>query len=318
MKAIVTGSNGFIGFNLCLALERLGWDVLGIDDLSNGLKTNVVGTFTYEWTKVENRHNTRKLLREFRPDVIFHLAALPRVAFSVENPYATAEANVLGTISLLEGVVKEDLTDKTRVVCSSSSSVYGGAELLPTPEDHPCQPKSPYALEKYHGEQWCQMFASLYDLDVVSLRYFNVFGPHALFGGAYSTVLTAWLYHLNVDPSYQPFLEGDGTQTRDFCFVDNAVQANILAAARENRFAGQALNIAQGASHSLLDCRDILEQITGKQLDLDVRPPRVGDVKHTLADISRARAELGYSPTTDFEEQVSQMSAWYKSSYPLT
>ncbi len=316
MKAIVTGSNGFIGYNLCLALESQNWQVLGLDDLSNGLRTNVVDTFQYEWAKVEDRENTRKLLGEFQPDVVFHLAALPRVAYSVENPYSTAEANVMGTISLLEGIVKEGLVNKTRVVSSSSSSVYGGAEIFPTPEDLPCHPQSPYALEKYHGEQWCKMFATLYGVDVVSLRYFNVFGPHALFGGAYSTVLSAWLYHLTVDPGYQPFLEGDGTQTRDFCFVDNAVEANILAATREDQFAGQALNVAQGLSHSLLDCKELLEQITGKHLELIVKPTRVGDVKHTLADISLAKAELGYAPTTDFEDQISQMANWYETSYP--
>jgi nucleoside-diphosphate-sugar epimerase len=316
MKAIVTGSNGFIGYNLCQELKVQKWQVLGIDDLSNGRKENVVAGFRYEWAKVEDRDNTRKLMRDFQPDVIFHLAALPRVAYSVENPYATAVANVLGTISLLEGVVKAGLVGTTRVVCSSSSSVYGGADVMPTAESQPCQPQSPYALEKYHGEQWCEMFASLYGLDVVSLRYFNVFGPHALFGGAYSTVLSAWLYHLYVDPSYSPFLEGDGKQTRDFCFVDNAVQANFLAGTRQERFDGQAINVAQGSSHSLLDCKDLLEKIAGKQFELVQKPPRVGDVKHTLADISLAKSEFGYSPSVDFEEQVSRTASWYENSYP--
>jgi nucleoside-diphosphate-sugar epimerase len=316
MKAIVTGSNGFIGYNLCQELHKQRWEVLGIDDLSNGRKENVVPGFRYEWAKIEDSENTRKLVRDFQPDVIFHFAALPRVAYSVENPYATAQTNVLGTISLLEAVVKEDRVDRTRVVCSSSSSVYGGADVMPTPESHPCQPQSPYALEKYHGEQWCEMFASLYDLDVVSLRYFNVFGPHALFGGAYSTVLTAWLYHLYVDTSYHPFLEGDGTQTRDFCYVDNAVQANILAGTRKERFKGQAYNVAQGLSHSLLDCKDLLEKIAGRNFELVKKPPRIGDVKHTLADISLAQSEFGYSPSVDFEKQVSQTASWFERSYP--
>jgi UDP-glucose 4-epimerase len=118
MKALVTGSNGFIGFNLCQALKQREWQVLGLDDLSNGLPTNVVDGFEYVWARVEDRDNTRKLLRDYRPDIVFHLAALPRVAFSVENPYATAAANVMGTISLLEGVVKAGLVEKTRLVCS--------------------------------------------------------------------------------------------------------------------------------------------------------------------------------------------------------
>ncbi len=316
MKAIVTGSNGFIGYNICQELGKQNWQVLGIDDLSNGRKENVIDGFQYECARVEDIDNTRRLVREFRPDVIFHLAALPRVAFSVENPYATAVANVLGTLSVLESVVKEGLVDQTRVVSSSSSSVYGGADVMPTPESHPCQPKSPYALEKYHAEQWCETFASLYGLDVVSMRYFNVFGPHSLFGGAYSTVLSAWLYHLYVDPSYSPFLEGDGAQTRDFCFVDNVVQANFRAGTRKERFSGQAYNVAQGSSYSLLDCKDLLEELSGKELKLIQKPERVGDVRHTLADISRAVADFGYAPSVNFVDQIAEMAEWYKNSYP--
>lgn len=316
MRAIVTGSNGFIGYNLCKELRNQHWQVLGIDDLSNGLRDNVVDGFSYEWAKIEDRDNTRKLFREFRPDVVFHLAALPRVAFSVENPFDTAVANVMGTLSILEAVVKEDLVGTTRLVNSSSSSVYGGADIRPTPESHPCQPKSPYALEKYQAEKWCEMFASLYNLDVISLRYFNVFGPHSLFGGAYSTVLTAWLYHLYVDGSYEPFLEGDGTQSRDFCFIDNVVQANIRSAIRPERFSGLAVNVAQGSSHTLLECKDLLEKISGKTLNLLQKPPRIGDVRHTLADISLAERELGYQPTNGFEDQLTQMADWFENSYP--
>jgi UDP-glucose 4-epimerase len=317
MKAVVTGSNGFIGFNLCKALKQQGWQVTGIDDLSSGLAENVVEGFRYERAKVQDKDRTREIFAKFQPDAIFHLAAVPRVSFSVENPYLTAEANVLGTVSVLEGVVKAGLVDKTRVVATSSSSVYGGADVMPTPETQPCRPKSPYALEKYHGEQWCQMFVELYGLDVVTLRPFNVFGPGALFGGAYSTVLSGWLYHLYVNPEYEPFLEDDGTQTRDFCFVDNAVQANILAATRERRFHGEAFNVAQGSSHSLNECKELLEVLSGQKLNLRQEPPRVGDVKHTLADISLARVELGYEPALDFEDQVSEMARWYENSYPI-
>jgi nucleoside-diphosphate-sugar epimerase len=124
------------------------------------------------------------------------------------------------------------------------------------------------------------------------------------------------MYHLYVDSTYKPFLEDDGAQTRDFCFVDNVVQANVLAATRQKKFTGEAFNIAQGQSVSLLECKDLLERISGKTLNLESRPPRVGDVKHTLADISRAQAELKYQPTTDFEKQVTHMAGWYKRCYP--
>ncbi len=317
MKAIVTGSNGFIGFNLCMELKRRDWSVVGIDDLSSGRPENVVDGFEYLYTNVQDKDNIENLFREFEPDAVFHLAAIPRVSYSVENPFATAQANVLGTVSILEAIVKADLVEKTRIVNTSSSSVYGGADVRPTPENQPLAPKSPYALEKSQGEQWLKLFSNLYGVDALSLRYFNVFGPHYLFGGAYSTVLSAWLYHLYVDPDYEAFVEGDGTQSRDFCFVDNVVQANILAATRDRGFKGEAFNIAQGEAHTLLDCQEMLSKIAGKELKLAPRPPRVGDVKHTLADISAAQNELGYVPTADFEWQLRKMAEWYEHSYLL-
>jgi UDP-glucose 4-epimerase len=316
MKAIVTGSNGFIGFNLCQELEKQGWEVLGIDDLSAGRPENVVKGFAYSQTKVQDRDAILKLVEDFKPEAIFHLAAIPRVLYSVENPYQTAEANIMGTVSILEAVVKAGRVGKTRVVNTSSSSVYGGADQLPTPEDYPCHPQSPYALEKYQAEVWCRMFAGLYNLDTVSLRYFNVFGPHSVFGGAYSTVLSAWLYHLYVEPTYQPFLEGDGTKTRDFCFVENVVQANLLAAQHTGQFKGEAFNVAQGKAYSINAVKELLQELSGKQLDLEQRPDRIGDVEHTLADISQARDILGYNPGTDFKGQVASMAEWYKNGYP--
>jgi nucleoside-diphosphate-sugar epimerase len=318
MRAIVTGSNGFIGFNLCQKLHRENWEVIGIDDLSSGRRDNVIDGFRYEFMKIQEKERMESLLRKFEPDAIFHLAAVPRVSYSVENPFITAEANIMGTLSILEGVVKAGLVEKTRIVNTSSSSVYGGAEQLPTPESHPCDPKSPYALEKYQAEEWGRLFADLYGLDIVSLRYFNVFGPHAIFGGAYSTVLTAWLYHIYVDPTYEAFLEDDGTQSRDFCFVDNVIQANLLAASREQGFSGEAFNVAQGSATTLLECKDMIEELSGRPLNLAQRPPRVGDVRHTLADISAAQRELGYNPTTNFLEQLKIMADWYANHYPKT
>ena len=171
-------------------------------------------------------------------------------------------------------------------------------------------------MQKWQGEEWCKLYADLYKLDVVSLRYFNVFGPHSYYGGAYSTVLSAWMYHLFVDSQEKPFLEGDGLQSRDFCFVDNVTQANILAAVyNKSNFEGEAFNIAQGSSHTLLDCKSLLERISRRRLHLDMRPPRVGDVRHTLADITTACSILEYTPTTDFEAQVRKMTEWYEHSY---
>ena len=316
MKAIVTGSNGFIGYNICQALARDGWAVMGIDDLSSGRKDYAVDGCRYEIMQVQQREKMQRCLEEMEPDVVFHLAAMPRVSYSVENPFVTAEANVMGTISIMEGIVKAGLVKKTRMVSTSSSAVYGNTEKLPTSEDDPCHPQTPYALEKYQGESWGRLFAELYGLDVVSLRYFNVFGPFSLFGGAYSTVLSAWLYQLFVDTDYQAFIEGDGKQSRDFCFVGNVVLANRLAAQASGRFVGEAFNIGQGEAYTLLKCQNLLEAASGRALELERRPPRVGDVRHTLADISRAAKVLGYEPDKDFESQVAAMAAWYRDAYP--
>ena len=314
MKFIVTGSNGFIGHHTCRRLMDLG-EVIGVDDLSTGSADNEVDGVQYHTHSITDTDWLVHLLRDTNPEVVIHLAAMSRVAFSVQYPLRSAAANVMGTISVLNAILKAERVGGTRLVFASSSSVYGGAKRLPTPEMHPCDPQSPYALAKLHGEQWCDMFHRLYGIDVVSLRYFNVFGPGARFGGAYSTVLPAWMYHMFVDQSYQPYLEGDGTQSKDFCFIDNVVQANIAAATRARGFAADVLNIGQGHAHSLLEIKDIIEQIAGRKLPLERRPPRVGDVKHTLADISRARAELGFEPTTDFHAQLALTAAWNRECY---
>lgn len=316
MKALVTGGCGFIGTNLVTKLIKHNWEICVVDNLSSG--HNKLTGVSYAQNSITQRDNMFTLIRSFQPDVLFHLAAVPRVAYSVEHPYETAVENVMGTISILDAVRRT--SPKCRVVASSSSSVYGGADMLPTPEICNCNPKSPYALEKFQLEQWCKLYSELYDLDIVCLRYFNVIGPHSLYGGAYSTVLSAWLYHLYVDASVPAFLEGDGKQTRDFCDVANVVQANLLCAyygqMDNKKFSGDIFNIAKGSSHDLLYIKKLLESISGKQLHLEMRPERIGDVKHTLADISKAKSILGYEPTTDFDQQVIKMAEWYKNHYP--
>ena len=189
-------------------------DVVGVDDLSEGARDNTVEGVRYHTLSVADAGEMVRLLREAQPEAVIHLAARPRVRFTVEQPLQSSTANLLGTIAVLDSLLRAELIEKTRFVFASSSAVYGVTDVLPTPETHPCDPQSPYALQKLQCEQWCRMFHRLYGLDVVSLRYFNPFGPGAAFGGAYSSVLSAWLYHLYVDPSYRPCLEGDGTQTR--------------------------------------------------------------------------------------------------------
>ena len=311
MTVIVTGSNGFIGHHTCKGLAALGEEVIGVDDLSSGRAEDAVDGVTYHVRCVTDLDWLTGLLRSAQPRAVIHLAAMPQVAYSVRHPLDSTRPNLLGTIAVLNALLAAQLVDRTRLVFASSSAVYGTAEAMPTPETHACHPRTPYALAKLQGEAWCALFHQLYGLDVVSLRYFNVFGPGGRFGGAYSTVLPAWLHHLYVEPGYQPYLEGDGTQSRDLCFINDVAQANIAAATRPQGFAGEVLNIGQGRAHSLRELRSALEGIAGRALPLQRRPPRVGDVQHTLADISRAQAALGYQPSTDLHQALAETAAWF-------
>ena len=214
MTVLVTGSNGFIGWHTCKRLIDQGADVIGVDDLSEGTADNAMEGVRYHTLSVADAGEMLRLMRDAQPEAVIHLAARPRIRFTVEQPLQSSTANLLGTIAVLDSLLRAELIEKTRFVFASSSAVYGLTDVLPTPETHPCDPQSPYALQKYQGEQWCRMFHRLYGLDVVSLRYFNVFGPGAAFGGAYSVVLSAWLYHLYVEPSYRPYLEGMGRRRR--------------------------------------------------------------------------------------------------------
>lgn len=318
LKALITGGCGFIGYNLVLALESdpwQAWDVIVIDDLSSGLRSNHVKGVDYIHESILKEGLLDTVVSRFMPDVIFHLAAIPRVSFSVKHPVETFNANVLGTLKVLESVRKSKLPHACRIINTSSSSIYGDSAPRPTHRLTPGNPQSPYALDKWQAEEWCRMYAKLYNLDVVSLRYFNVFGPHSRFGGAYSTVMSAWLYSLFVDPSVTPYLEGDGLQSRDFCFVENVVKANLLCQSHIARFEGESFNVAQGQSHTLLQLKEIIEQATGKIINLERRPERVGDVKHTLADITDTCNILGYDPRRDFVNQVKIMADWYATSY---
>lgn len=318
LKAIVTGGSGFIGNNLCKFLQEDAWNdwqVIVVDNLSTGLRENQVPGVTYLYESITNHSIINALFKSFKPDVVFHLAAIPRVSFSVHNPVSTFETNVAGTLNLLE-CLRLNNAYECKFINSSSSSIYGGCEnneaisVNKTPN-----PRSPYALQKLQSEQLCSMYSLMYGLDTVSLRYFNVTGPGSRFGGAYSTVLSAWAYHLFVDNNYVPFLEGDGSQSRDFCSVENVIKANVLAATHSNKFTGDAFNVAQGESHTLLECKSIIEEIAGKTLNLEVRKSRDGDVKHTLADISKTREILKYNPEINFKKQIEKMCAWYKHSY---
>ena len=313
MKVIVTGGLGFIGSNLVEKLVRDKHEVTVIDNLSTGTPHNRIPKANYWLCEMSN--SLHAIMNAEKYDVLFHLAAIPRVTYSIEQPLITTQQNVMGTVTLLDSIRLSPPEKRPRLVYSSSSSIYGVTDQLPTPTDHPANPKSPYALQKWQGEEWIRLYCELYDLDAVCLRYFNVFGPRSRHGGAYSTVLSAWMYNLLINEDPPAYLEGEGDQTRDFCYVDNVVQANILAAQSETNFKGKAFNVAQGIDLSLIDCQHLIEELTGKVLDLEKRPERVGDIKDTLADINETIKLLGYKPNIDIAKQFKSMIDWYKNEY---
>ena len=309
---LVTGAAGFIGSNFVAEFKKRypSTEIVCVDDFSTGRRDRVdKSTVFYEGTVCDAKLLER-IFAKHKPEYVFHFAAVPRVAFSVEHPTETTIANIVGTVSLLEASKNYGVK---RFIYSSSSSIYGGAKKLPTKEkDNSPSPVSPYGLQKYAGEPFCKIFSDLYGLDTVSLRYFNVFGPGQYGDSAYSTVICAWLERLYIPSSKRPYLEGDGKQSRDFCYVGNVVEANIAAMLSKKPLKGAAVNIAHGERTTLLEVKDLIEKMTGKKIELEKRKSRLGDVKHTHADISAARRLFGYKPRVDFETGLKKTIAWFK------
>jgi len=333
MKALVTGGCGFIGSNLTKELVKLGWTVDVVDNLSSGDLDSLEGLNVrhipggsflrhfYESLEINNNHRKSdevivipddfshagvlSHISDKNYDIVFHQAAVPRVGYSVENPAETTYENIAKTVSLFEacaGNVK-------RIVWASSSSVYGGADTMPTKEVERGNslPKSPYAWQKFAIEDYAKLCADLYDLDIVCLRYFNVFGPGQKGDSAYSPAVSAWCHATKTGAALRS--DGDGEQTRDMCYIDNVVQSNILAASSSKPFNGRCYNIACGDSVSNNQILDFF--IKNFEINIVHVPERPGDVKHTLADISRAVDELGYEPTVSFWEGLKLTLAWW-------
>ena len=327
--ALITGICGFIGSNLARKLINEGWKVDGVDNLSSGKLENVAdlnlrvlpaGEFLQYFEEIETEKRSddtvliiqdtfshpRVLSRICRGkyDVVFHQAAIPRVLYSVENPAETTAVNISETVALLEACVN----NVKRVVWASSSSVYGGADVLPTSESHPKDPKSPYAWQKSAIEDATSLFARLYDLDIVCLRYFNVFGPSQYGDSPYSTAISAWCHAIKNNTSLRS--DGDGTQSRDMCYVDNVVHANILAATSNRKFKGEKYNVACGDRTTN---NEILEFLREKFPNVTVThaPWRAGDVMHTQADISKISEDLGYTPLVRFWDGLQKTISWW-------
>lgn len=321
MRVLVTGGMGFIGSNLVKRLHLEGYTIDIVDDMSNGHEEFLDQYEVRESVSaLKYPREERGYIRFFKDDfsgsilsavaagfydVVFHLAAVPRVSFSVEYPAETTDANLNKTVMLFDAA----RLGKTRVVFSSSSSVYGGADVRPTPEDHPKDPKSPYAWQKSACEDIARLFGSLYeDSEIVCLRYFNVFGPNQYGDSPYSTAVSAWCH--STKNNLECRSDGDGTQSRDMCYVDNVVDANVLAASSDRKFKGDCYNIA---CNNATSNGDILKYFI-KNFSVKVRnaPWRPGDVMHTRADISKAKDELGYEPKVNFWEGLEKTVKWWE------
>jgi UDP-glucose 4-epimerase len=307
---LVTGAAGFIGSTLARALLGRGEVVRGLDNFSTGKRENLVDVLDrielYE-ADLLNLDSLHRACQEV--DYVFHEAAIPSVPRSVQDPLGNNRANVDGTLNLL--VAARDAKVK-RVIYAASSSAYGDTPTLPKREDMPPNPISPYAVAKLAGEYYMTSFYRCYGLETVSLRYFNVFGPRQDPASPYSGVLAKFITQMLNGEEATIF--GDGKQSRDFTYVDNVVEANLLACqADAKEAAGRIFNVATGRRADLYQTFQILKELIGYPGEVKYGPERAGDVKHSLADISRAEQHLGYRPKVDFEEGLSRTIEWYRS-----
>src|SRR5215472_6178388 len=310
-RYLVTGIAGFIGSSIARALLAQGEQVRGIDNLSTGKRENI--------TEILDRSDFREAdlidMEAMKQacagvDWVLHQAAIPSVPKSVRDPLGSNQANVDGTVNIL--IDARDAKVK-RVVYAASSSAYGDTPTLPKHEEMKPNPISPYAVAKLASEYYMVSFYRCYGLETVCLRYFNIFGPRQDPTSPYSGVLAKFITQMLAGE--QPTIFGDGKQSRDFTYIDNAVHANLLAAkAPADQVAGQVFNVATGTRADLNETFEILKKLTGFSGTVKYGPERGGDIKHSLADTSRVEAALGYKPKVDFEEGLRRTVEWYRQS----
>ena len=305
MLTLVTGGAGFIGSNLADELIRQGHEVRILDDLSTGFAENLPPDALF----FEGDLCDEELVAEAVDgvEVVFHQGARGSVTKSVETPLLTDHSNIHGTLTVLEAARRAGVR---RVVSASSSSIYGGVAPRPTRETEPLTPRSPYAVSKIAGEHYLQVYWELFGLETVALRYFNVYGPRQDPNSAYAAVIPKFIAALRAGEA--PIVHGDGGQSRDFAFIDDVVAANIAAAsAPAATCAGRAYNVAGGSERSLLELLEILGEILGVEVAPTFTESRPGDVRHSFADTSAARADLGWEPANDIAEGLRRTVEWF-------
>jgi len=306
-KFLVTGGAGFIGSNICRKLVSQGCFVRVIDNLLTGKKANlasILDEIEFIEADMGDLRVARAAMKDI--DVVLHQGALPSVPRSVDNPAATHKHCVDATFTLL--LAAHDVRVK-RFVYASSSSVYGDTPTLPKVETMSPSPLSPYAAAKLAGEYYCSVFYRVYGLETISLRYFNVFGPHQDPTSQYAAAIPAFVTAILKDKP--PTIYGDGSQSRDFTYVDNIVEANLFAA-RAKQTKGEVINIACGQAVTVNEIVDMINEIVGKNVKPIYAAPRPGDVKHSLADISLAKKLIAFKPKVSFRDGLQKAIEWYR------
>lgn len=331
MKCLVTGGAGFIGSNLVHELARQGHKVDIVDNLTSGFLENLEGInrrhvfgdllnlyeASYESERpddltlfIEDSFDSPGILNRVQQnmyDVIFHLAANPRVPYSIENPWITTSDNVADTIALCQAIIRGG--SKTRLVFSSTCAAYGNTDVLPVHESTAKRPLSPYGWQKGAVEDFLSLASSLYGLDSISLRYFNVYGPRQPGNSAYSTAIASWCDKISSGAALR--FDGDGTQTRDMIYVMDVVNANILAAKSELNLAGAVVNVGTGRETSNNQILEIFKK-KFSEVNISYAPKRVGDIDRVYADVQRAKDVLGFESKTDLETGLNATFRWWK------
>lgn len=304
IKTLVTGGAGFIGSHIARFLLARGDEVVVVDNFSTGKRENIEGLdITLVEADIRDLDSIKNAVEGV--DTVFHQAALCSVARSVADPVSTHQVNSTGTLNIFEA---SRLAGVRRVVFASSSSVYGDSKTLPKDESMPTSPLSPYAISKLTTEFYGELYERMFGLETVALRYFNVFGPRQDPNSDYAAVIPNFAKALLTNTPIQ--VHGDGTQTRDFTFIDNVVQANILAS-QSTTAPGQAINVACGGRWSLLDLIAILEEATHEKARVEFVDSRVGDIKHSEASVAKARELLGYKPEVEFRQGIRETIDWF-------